>query len=233
MDSNQDWKAKHDDLQAEFDEFRHESLELEAALEKEVKTLTLARDAVKRELDDLKTKVLSHQTESNKTINILETELEALRKSDVHYKNQIRELEITNTDLQTSLRAMESSSHDYETQYNKSLEQITLLMHDLEAQKENNQRLRDESRDLKEEISNKKPSKSQLESKLWDNQTHRNTESLQSTGAISREVSSKLIELTEKAKSIEARISQAREKIVAPMLLSSSKTSQTTELCSV
>ncbi|TPX34667.1 hypothetical protein SmJEL517_g02705 [Synchytrium microbalum] len=209
----------YESLQLEFDEFRKESQELEAALEKEVDVLTASRDSVKRDLDDLKARFLSYQAETNKTISTLETEIEILRKKDAEYKVQTRDLEIQNAEFQQSLRVNESSSSDWESRYNKSLERITLLEHEVELKGklvEDNQRLHDEVRDLQEEVARHltRPTTPSF----TPGTTASSIPTPSSARTNSKQISGKLTDLVNRAKQLESRIAEVRENVVAPML---------------
>jgi predicted RNase H-like nuclease (RuvC/YqgF family) len=93
--------------------------------------------------------LLKVQTESNNTINALHHELEGLRKTERDYKNQTRELEILNSELEQSVRVQAMTSDEWEAKYNKLLERAILLENEAEEKvrlDEETQRLRDELR---------------------------------------------------------------------------------------
>lgn len=83
------------------------------------------------------------------TITHMQRELESLRSSEKKLREQLRDMELDNDDLEKSEREKDSSLQDLENRYNKSLERIALLEEELvmKAQMEEEvQRLKDELR---------------------------------------------------------------------------------------
>jgi len=79
----------------------------------------------------------------------MQRELESLRGSEKKLRDQLRDMELDNDDLEKSEREKDSSLQDLENRYNKSLERIALLEEELvtKAQLEEEvQRLKDELR---------------------------------------------------------------------------------------
>lgn len=79
----------------------------------------------------------------------MQRELESLRSSEKKLRDQLRDMELDNDDLEKSEREKDSSLQDLENRYNKSLERIALLEEELvtKAQLEEEvQRLKDELR---------------------------------------------------------------------------------------
>lgn len=85
----------------------------------------------------------------NATTSSLQRELDATRQSVQIYKDQVRELEMGNDDLERNERQASSSLADVEMKYARALEEKILLEHELQdkvALEEASQRLRDELR---------------------------------------------------------------------------------------
>jgi len=79
----------------------------------------------------------------------MQRELESLRGSEKKLRDQLRDMELDNDDLEKSEREKDSSLQDLENRHNKSLERIALLEEELvtKAQLEEEvQRLKDELR---------------------------------------------------------------------------------------
>lgn len=94
-------------------------------------------------------KFVNMQHTHNTTTNSLQRELDATRQSLALYKNQVRELEMGNDDLERNERQASSSLADVEQRYGRALEEKILLEHELQdkaALEETCQRLRDELR---------------------------------------------------------------------------------------
>ncbi|GAA5827208.1 hypothetical protein JCM3770_000324 [Rhodotorula araucariae] len=86
----------------------------------------------------------------------MQHQLESLRQSDSFLRAKLRDIELDNDDLEKSDREKDSSLHDLETRYNKALERIALLEQDLVNKahlEEHVQRLKDDLRDVNEELS--------------------------------------------------------------------------------
>ncbi|KAI8848223.1 hypothetical protein BC829DRAFT_394380, partial [Chytridium lagenaria] len=130
--------------------------EYEAELDKEVLDLKKRNQLLSKELEELRNRFTAHQTEANKTINSLQNEVEGLRASEKLYKDQTRELEITNSEIEQNFRVQTVTAEDLEAKYNKVLERMIFFEHELEAKstlEEEAQRLRDELRDAMTELS--------------------------------------------------------------------------------
>lgn len=86
-------------------------------------------------------------TDHNKTLAELNRELSTLRESHNIYKNQMRDLELNNDELENAERMVASSLNDMESRYNKAIERTALLEEELldkSRLEEENQRLKDE-----------------------------------------------------------------------------------------
>ncbi|SCV70732.1 BQ2448_3494 [Microbotryum intermedium] len=93
--------------------------------------------------------------EHTATMTHMQRELESLRTSEKQLRTKLRDMELDNDDLEKSEREKDSSLQDLENRYGKSIERIALLEEELvnKAQlDEEVQRLKDELRDLHEEM---------------------------------------------------------------------------------
>lgn len=150
------------EVQDEMAEFTESSKELEKELEsmnemneKELKEMRQKNMKLNLECESLKEKLESHQEESYRQITDLENELAmatALKAENIKY---IRELEQANDDLERTKRATIVSLEDFEQRLNHALERNAFLESELdekEALAVTVQRLRDEARDLSQEL---------------------------------------------------------------------------------
>ncbi|CAH1396614.1 unnamed protein product [Nezara viridula] len=156
------WRNKAEEFEREFEDFRESSQmlekELEASLEQAERTireLRLKNNSLQLENEAMKDKydVLQRATETQ--ISEMEEEANQRHKREEEYVKYIRELEQKNDDLERSQRAMYTSLGEFETKLNYALERNVLLESELdekESLKTMVQRLKDEARDLKQEI---------------------------------------------------------------------------------
>ncbi|GAA5884999.1 hypothetical protein JCM16303_006510 [Sporobolomyces ruberrimus] len=143
-------------------DFTESSKELQNELEQELERMEKAEKGMRRELElvqsdreDWKTKYTSALRDHTTTMTHMQRELESLRTSEKKLRDQLRDMELDNDDLEKSEREKDSSLQDLENRYNKSLERIALLEEELvtKAQLEEEvQRLKDEMRDINEEL---------------------------------------------------------------------------------
>ncbi|GAA5841425.1 hypothetical protein JCM3766R1_004080 [Sporobolomyces carnicolor] len=143
-------------------DFTESSKELQNELEQELERMEKAEKGMRIELElvqgdreEWKSKYTSALRDHTATITHMQRELESLRSSEKKLREQLRDMELDNDDLEKSEREKDSSLQDLENRYNKSLERIALLEEELvmKAQMEEEvQRLKDELRDLTEEL---------------------------------------------------------------------------------
>ncbi|GAA5904675.1 uncharacterized protein JCM6883_003865 [Sporobolomyces salmoneus] len=143
-------------------DFTESSKELQNELEQELERMEKAEKGMRRELEmvqgdreEWKSKYTSALRDHTTTITHMQRELESLRTSEKKLRDQLRDMELDNDDLEKSEREKDSSLQDLENRYNKSLERIALLEEELvtKAQLEEEvQRLKDELRDINEEL---------------------------------------------------------------------------------
>ncbi|OAV87098.1 hypothetical protein PTTG_02813 [Puccinia triticina 1-1 BBBD Race 1] len=151
-----------DDTKSALDEFQISSKELEAELERELqatekqlKELRGKEEHLLHEIDQWKIKYHSSLKDHTKTMTHMQTELETCRKSNEEYRTRLRDMELDNDELEGKERMVASSLQDVESKYGKAIERITLLEDELiEKSKleEEHQRLKDDLRDMTEEL---------------------------------------------------------------------------------
>ncbi|KAG0658775.1 hypothetical protein C6P46_005640 [Rhodotorula mucilaginosa] len=143
-------------------EFTESSKELQAELEGELERMDKAEKGMRRELEDArnekeewKGKYTTALKDHTTTITHMQRELETLRATEKELRTRVRDMELDNDDLEKSEREKDSSLQSLETRYNKALERIALLEEELVAKaqlEEEVQRLKDEVRDVNEEL---------------------------------------------------------------------------------
>ncbi|KWU43270.1 hypothetical protein RHOSPDRAFT_26419 [Rhodotorula sp. JG-1b] len=143
-------------------EFTESSKELQAELEGELERMDKAEKGMRRELEDArnekeewKGKYTTALKDHTTTITHMQRELETLRATEKELRTRVRDMELDNDDLEKSEREKDSSLQNLETRYNKALERIALLEEELVAKaqlEEEVQRLKDEVRDVNEEL---------------------------------------------------------------------------------
>ncbi|XP_029640013.1 nuclear distribution protein nudE homolog 1 isoform X3 [Octopus sinensis] len=163
------WRTKAEetqrDLQAlreEFLEFHTSSKELEEEmdttikhLDKEKKDFTAVNSRLQEEVESLKRKLESLQTARHYEVSKLQTDLcEVTAWKEEHQKYIIR-IEQLNDDLERQNRIAALSLTDFEKNLNMALERNVFLENELDGKeilRESIQRLKDEARDLRNEL---------------------------------------------------------------------------------
>ncbi|XP_054289701.1 nuclear distribution protein nudE-like 1 isoform X1 [Macrosteles quadrilineatus] len=161
-DEDANWKRKYEEAERDLQDFQESSRliekELEMSLdqaEQQIRELRSKCNRLQFENETLRDKVESSQKEKMAQIQELQEELSQSQQREEHYRKYIRELEQKNDDLERAQRAMYVSLGDFETKLNASIERNVLLESELdekESLKVMVQRLKDEARDLKQEI---------------------------------------------------------------------------------
>ncbi|KAK3928574.1 Nuclear distribution protein nudE-like 1-A [Frankliniella fusca] len=156
------WKNRAEELERELEDFREQShdleKELEASLEqaeKRARDYRVHCNKLQLENDTLKTKLEQVTKESTSQINSLQEELSQCRNREEKFLKYIRELEQKNDDLERTQRAMYVSLGEFETKMNLAIERNALLESELDEKESLQamvQRLKDEARDMKQEI---------------------------------------------------------------------------------
>ncbi|XP_015929638.1 nuclear distribution protein nudE homolog 1 isoform X2 [Parasteatoda tepidariorum] len=156
------YEKKYQETKLDLEEFQESSRELEAELEaqleqtesrnKELKSLS---SRFQLDCESLKDKLQALQVDSKTQIADLEDELNRTRATRDDLQKYIRELEQLNDDLERAKRAAVSSLEDFEARLNQAIERNAFLESELdekEVLKVTVQRLKDESRDLRQEM---------------------------------------------------------------------------------
>lgn len=163
------WKAQVEDMRAALreaetglQEFMESSKELEAEMEADMAATSQRADALQVEnehlradVDEWRTKYQKSVSEHTTTLADLQRELTKLRETHDVYKARLRDMEVDNDTLENAERMINSSLKDMEARYNQAIERTSLLETELEDKSRletENQRLKDELRELKEEV---------------------------------------------------------------------------------
>lgn len=156
------WKEKYDDLNAQYDEFQKQSFELENELEvqlkhseNQIKDLQNRSNRLSIDNDTLKNKLNDVNISTHKQISNLQEELAKFKAVKEEMQKYIRELEQKNDNLEQTNRCAMFSLGEFEAKMNEALEKNAILQSEMEAKddlSETVQRLRDETRDLKQEL---------------------------------------------------------------------------------
>lgn len=170
------WKQVAEDLERklqeardELDEFQEGSRELEAELETQLeqaearqRELLSAKTRLETENESLKARLDASQNESYLTISSLQDEVAQLKAVREEVQKYVRELEQANDDLERAKRATVCSLEDFEQKLNQAIERNAILENELdekETLQESVQRLKDEARDLRQELAVKEKEK--------------------------------------------------------------------------
>ncbi|KAL4240700.1 Nuclear distribution protein nudE-like 1 [Mactra antiquata] len=195
------FKQELEETKEELEDFQVSSREYEAELETQVeqfekknKTLTQNNDRLQHEVDSLRSKLELLQGQSHSQISDLESELLQVRAFKDELQKYIRELEQANDDLERAKRATVVSLEDFETRLNQAIERNAFLESELDEKEtlcETVQRLKDEARDLRQELDVREKPLSQpgsgtttptnpqsIESRLHGSNTNNNSDKL-------------------------------------------------------
>lgn len=156
------YKKNYEATQEELEEFQVQSRELEqeletqlSQLEKKNKDANIANELLTRERDSLRDRLESSQSDSVKQLTRLEEQLARVTQHRDELTRYIRELEQTNDDLERAKRNVSAMVEDFERRMNETLERNALLESELdekETLQDCIQRLKEETRDLRQEI---------------------------------------------------------------------------------
>ncbi|XP_034448303.1 nuclear distribution protein nudE homolog 1 [Hippoglossus hippoglossus] len=163
------WKeqaARHqqsaEEAQEELQEFQQMSRDYEGELETELKQcearnreLLAANDRLRMELENYKEKYEMHHSEACRQISSLEGDMAETTAVRDQLHKYIRELEQANDDLERTKRATIMSLEDFEQRMNQVIERNAFLESELDEKEnllESVQRLKDEARDLRQEL---------------------------------------------------------------------------------
>ncbi|XP_075891073.1 nuclear distribution protein nudE-like 1-B isoform X2 [Nelusetta ayraudi] len=156
------YKNSCHEAQEELLEFQEGSRELEAELEAQlgqaehrIKDLQSENHRLKSELETLKDKVEQQYSQSYKQISVLEDDLGQTRSIKDQLHKYVRELEQSNDDLERTKRATIVSLENFEQRLNQAIERNAFLESELDEKESllvSVQRLKDEARDLRQEL---------------------------------------------------------------------------------
>ncbi|XP_061578839.1 nuclear distribution protein nudE homolog 1 isoform X2 [Cololabis saira] len=155
-------QQRADEVQEELQEFQQMSRDYEAELETELKQcegrnkeLLLDNNRLRMEIETIKEKVEVQHSDALRHISTLEEDLMQTRAVKDHLQKYIRELEQSNDDLERTKRATIMSLEDFEQRMNQVIERNAFLESELDEKEnllESVQRLKDEARDLRQEL---------------------------------------------------------------------------------
>uniref|UniRef100_A0A7N9CYC8 Nuclear distribution protein nudE-like 1 n=1 Tax=Macaca fascicularis TaxID=9541 RepID=A0A7N9CYC8_MACFA len=146
----------------ELVEFQEGSRELEAELEAQLvqaeqrnRDLQADNQRLKYEVEALKEKLEHQYAQSYKQVSVLEDDLSQTRAIKEQLHKYVRELEQANDDLERAKRATIVSLEDFEQRLNQAIERNAFLESELDEKESllvSVQRLKDEARDLRQEL---------------------------------------------------------------------------------
>ncbi|XP_045137056.1 nuclear distribution protein nudE-like 1 isoform X5 [Portunus trituberculatus] len=180
-----EYKQSLEETREELEEFQSGSRELEAELEAQLEQTErrcseyqaqLNRVAV--ENDSLKERLERLQNEFNGQVNTLQSELVDLKSIQEDLTRYIRELEQSNDDLERAKRATVTSLEDFEARLNLAIERNAFLESELDEKEDLKvtvQRLKDEARDLRQELSIKDCPEPDNDKALMNHHNHQST----------------------------------------------------------
>ncbi|XP_077379313.1 nuclear distribution protein nudE homolog 1-like [Festucalex cinctus] len=155
-------QQRADEAQEELQEFQQMSRDYEAELEAELKhcearnkELLQDNNRLRMEVENIKEKFESQYADNFKHISNLEETLAETTAVKDHLQKYIRELEQSNDDLERTKRATIMSLEDFEQRMNHVIERNAFLESELDEKEnllESVQRLKDEARDLRQEL---------------------------------------------------------------------------------
>ncbi|XP_023680928.1 nuclear distribution protein nudE homolog 1 [Paramormyrops kingsleyae] len=155
-------KQSAEEAQEELHEFQQMSRDYEAELETELRQsearnreLLSHNNRLRMELESYKEKYEAQHSEAFRQITTLEGDLAETTAMRDHLQKYIRELEQANDDLERAKRATIMSLEDFEQRMNHVIERNAFLESELDEKEnllESVQRLKDEARDLRQEL---------------------------------------------------------------------------------
>nr|XP_040033096.1 nuclear distribution protein nudE-like 1-A isoform X1 [Gasterosteus aculeatus aculeatus] len=156
------YKESCQEAREELLEFQEGSRELEAELEaqlgqaeRRMKDLQSENGRLKNEVEAMKERFEHQYTQSYKQISMLEDDLGQTRSIKEQLHKYVRELEQSNDDLERTKRATIVSLETFEQRLNQAIERNAFLESELDEKEsllESVQRLKDEARDLRQEL---------------------------------------------------------------------------------
>lgn len=157
-----EYKEKWKDSQMELQEFQEGSRELEGELEAQLaqvektnKDLRSVNTRLQIERESLQEKLEKIHQDNQRQIGDLQYELSVVKSEREELTKYIRELEQSNDDLERSKRTTVCSLEDFESKLNQAIERNAFLeseLDDKETMAMMVQRLKDEARDMRQEL---------------------------------------------------------------------------------
>uniref|UniRef100_A0A8D0DGE8 NudE neurodevelopment protein 1 n=1 Tax=Salvator merianae TaxID=96440 RepID=A0A8D0DGE8_SALMN len=167
------YKQCAEDAQEELREFQEGSREYEAELEAQLqqaesrnRDLLSDNGRLQTEIELVKEKITTQHSEGYQQICALEDELAQTKAIKDQLQKYIRELEQANDDLERAQRATIMSLEDFEQRLNQAIERNAFLESELDEKAtllESIQRLKDEARDLRQELAVQQKSRASAE----------------------------------------------------------------------
>ncbi|XP_045548033.1 LOW QUALITY PROTEIN: nuclear distribution protein nudE homolog 1-like [Salmo salar] len=161
-DQSDKHQQRAEEAQEELQEFQQMSRDYEAELETELKQcearnreLLSNNNRLRMELENIQEKYEAQHSEAFRQISMLEGDLEETTAVKDQLQKYIRELEQSNDDLERAKRATIMSLEDFEQRMNHVIERNAFLESELDEKEnllESVQRLKDEARDLRQEL---------------------------------------------------------------------------------
>ncbi|XP_047656570.1 nuclear distribution protein nudE homolog 1 isoform X1 [Tachysurus fulvidraco] len=155
-------QQRADEARDELQEFQQMSRDYEAELETELKQcearnreLLATNNRLRTELENFKEKYETQHSETYRRVSALEGDLAETTAIKDQLQKYIRELEQSNDDLERAKRATIMSLEDFEQRMNHVIERNAFLESELDEKEnllESVQRLKDEARDLRQEL---------------------------------------------------------------------------------
>lgn len=156
------YKQRAENTQEELREFQEGSREYEAELESQLqqtesrnRELLSENNRLRMDLESAKEKFEMQHSEWYRQISALEDDLAQTKAIKDQLQKYIRELEQANDDLERAKRAAIMSLEDFEQRLNQAIERNAFLESELDEKEnllESVQRLKDEARDLRQEL---------------------------------------------------------------------------------
>ncbi|GAB1606478.1 nuclear distribution protein nudE homolog 1-like isoform X1 [Argonauta hians] len=163
------WRTKAEETQRELQTLREEFMEFHASskdleeemdttikhLDKEKKDFSAINSRLQEEVESLKRKLESLQAARHYEVSKLQTDLCAVTAWKEEHQKYIIRLEQLNDDLERQNRIAALSLTDFEKNLNMALERNVFLENELDGKeilRESIQRLKDEARDLRNEL---------------------------------------------------------------------------------
>ncbi|KAJ7306009.1 hypothetical protein JRQ81_010375 [Phrynocephalus forsythii] len=156
------WPRSAKNAQEELREFQEGSREYEAELEMQLqqvearnRDLLSDNNRLRMEIESVKEKITAQHSEGYQQVSALEEELAQTKAVKDQLQKYIRELEQANDDLERAKRATIMSLEDFEQRLNLAIERNAMLESELDEKESllvSVQRLKDEARDLRQEL---------------------------------------------------------------------------------